>query len=220
MGKTKELTKDVRDKIVDLHKAGMGYKTIGKQLGEKQTTIGAIIRKWKQHQTTVHRSRSGAPCKISPRAVSVIIRKVQNNPRTTQGELVNDLKAAGTTVTKKTIGNTLRHNGLKYCSTRKVPLLNEAHVQGRLKFANEHLNDSKEDWETGCGQMRPKSSSLASTRLAAFGGGRMLNMTPSPPSSMEVETLCFGAVSLPRVQDDSTASRGLWMGPCNVEYWA
>src|SRR4029434_6957061 len=44
MVKTKELTKDVRDKIVDLHKAGMGYKTIGKQLGEKQTTIGAIIR--------------------------------------------------------------------------------------------------------------------------------------------------------------------------------
>ena len=42
MGKTKELTKAVRNKIVDLHKAGMGYKTIGKQLGEKQTTIGAI----------------------------------------------------------------------------------------------------------------------------------------------------------------------------------
>src|SRR4029434_5118763 len=154
-------------------------------LGEKQTTIGAIIRKWKQHQTTVNRSRSGAPCKISPRAVSMILQNVRDNPRTTQGELVNDLKAAGTSVT---IGNTLRH-GLKSCSARKVPLLKEAHVQGRLKFANDHLNDSKEDWETGCGQMRPKSSSLASTRLAAFGGGRMLNMTPSPPSSMEVETL-------------------------------
>ncbi len=35
MAKTKELSKDVRDKIVDLHKAGMGYKTIAKQLGEK-----------------------------------------------------------------------------------------------------------------------------------------------------------------------------------------
>ncbi|KAK6324747.1 hypothetical protein J4Q44_G00040890 [Coregonus suidteri] len=32
MAKTKELPKDVRDKIVDLHKAGMGYKTIAKQL--------------------------------------------------------------------------------------------------------------------------------------------------------------------------------------------
>src|SRR4029434_153910 len=204
MGKTKELSTEVRDKIVYLHKAGMGYKTIGKQLGEKQTTIGAIISKWKQHQTTVNRPRSGAPCKISPCAVLVIIRNVRDNPRTTRGELVNDLKAAGTPVTKKTIGNTLRHNGLKLCSARKVPLLKEAHVQGRLNFANEHLNDSKEDWETGCGQMRPTSSSLASTRLATFGGGRMLSMTPrtpSPPSSMEVETLCFGAVSLPRVQD-------------------
>src|SRR4029434_5026263 len=101
----------------------MCYKTMGKQLGEKQTTIRAIIRKWKQHQTTVHRSRSGAPCKISPRAVSVIIRQMQNNPRTIQRKIVNDLKAAGTTVTKKTIGNTLRRNGLKYCRTRKVPLL-------------------------------------------------------------------------------------------------
>ncbi len=44
MAKTKELSKDVRDKIVDLHKAGMGYKTIAKQLGEKVTTIGAIMQ--------------------------------------------------------------------------------------------------------------------------------------------------------------------------------
>src|SRR4029434_778141 len=93
----------------------------------------------------------GLHARYSLRAVSVIIQKVQNNPTTTRGELVNDLKAAGTTVTKKIIDNTLRRNGLKYCSTRKVPLLKEAHVQGRLKFANEHLNDSKEDWETGCG---------------------------------------------------------------------
>ncbi len=42
--KTKELFKDVRDKIVDLHKAGMGYKTIVKQLGKKVTAVGVIIR--------------------------------------------------------------------------------------------------------------------------------------------------------------------------------
>ena len=42
MAKTRELCKDIRDKIVDLHKAGMGYRTIGKQLGEKATTVGAI----------------------------------------------------------------------------------------------------------------------------------------------------------------------------------
>ncbi len=50
MTKTKELFEDVRDKIVDLHKAGMGYKTITKQLDEKVTTVGTIIRKWKKHK--------------------------------------------------------------------------------------------------------------------------------------------------------------------------
>ncbi len=142
MAKTKELSKDVRDKIVDLHKAGMGYKTIAKQLGEKVTTVGAIIRKWKKHKITVNLPRSGAPCKISPCGVSMIMRTVRNQLRTTREDLVNDLKAAGTIVTKKTIGNTLRREGLKSCSTRKVLLLKKAHVQARLKFAN----DSEENW--------------------------------------------------------------------------
>ncbi|KAK6312092.1 hypothetical protein J4Q44_G00177560 [Coregonus suidteri] len=39
MAKTKELSKDVRDKIVDLHKDGMGYKTIAKQLDEPKKPL-------------------------------------------------------------------------------------------------------------------------------------------------------------------------------------
>ncbi len=72
----------------------------------------------------------------------MIMRTMRNQPRTTRKDLVNDLKAAGTIVTKKTIGNTLRHEGLKSCSARKIPLLKKAHVQARLKFAN----DSEENW--------------------------------------------------------------------------
>uniref|UniRef100_A0AAY5K9E8 Tc1-like transposase DDE domain-containing protein n=1 Tax=Esox lucius TaxID=8010 RepID=A0AAY5K9E8_ESOLU len=71
MAKTRELCKNIRDKTLDLHKAGMGYRTIGKQLGEKATTVGA----------------------------------------------------------------------------RKVPLLKPAHVQARLKFANDNLDDPEEEWE-------------------------------------------------------------------------
>ncbi len=80
MAKTKELSKDVRDKIVDLHKAGMGYKTIAKQLGEKVTIVGVIIRKLKKHKITVNLPWSGAPCKISPRGVSVIMKTARNQP--------------------------------------------------------------------------------------------------------------------------------------------
>uniref|UniRef100_A0AAY5L9B7 Transposase Tc1-like domain-containing protein n=1 Tax=Esox lucius TaxID=8010 RepID=A0AAY5L9B7_ESOLU len=147
MAKTKELCKDIRDKIVNLHKAGMGYRTIGKQLGEKATTVGAIIRKWKKFKMMVNLPRSGAPCKISPRGASMIMRKVRDQPRTTRQDLVNDLKRAGTTVSKKTISNTLRRHGLKSCSAREVLLLKPVHVQACLKFANDHLDDPEEEWE-------------------------------------------------------------------------
>ncbi len=40
--------------------------------------------------------------------------------------------------------------------------------------------------------------------------------TPSPPSNMEVETLCFGGVFLLRGQDHCTASKERWTGPCSV----
>ncbi len=128
MGKTKELSKDTRNKIVDLHKAGMGYRTIGKQLGEKTTTVGAIIRKWKKFKMTVNLPRTGAPCKISPRGVSVILRKVRDQPRTTREDLVND-------------------HGLKSCSAHNVLLLKPAHAQVRLKFVKDHLDDQEETWE-------------------------------------------------------------------------
>ncbi|KAJ4919282.1 hypothetical protein JOQ06_026288 [Pogonophryne albipinna] len=77
----------------------------------------------------------------------MITRTVSKNPRTTRGDLVNDLQRAGTKVTKATISNTLRRQGLKSCSARRVPLLKPVHVQARLKFAREHLDDPEEDWE-------------------------------------------------------------------------
>jgi len=36
---------NIRDQIVDLHKAGMGYK-----LGDEETTVRVIIQKWKEYK--------------------------------------------------------------------------------------------------------------------------------------------------------------------------
>ncbi len=44
----------------------------------------------------------------------------------------------------------------------------------------------------------------------------MTPRTPSPPSNMEVETLCFGGVFLLMGQDNCTASKGRWTWPCTV----
>ncbi|CAJ0931483.1 unnamed protein product [Ranitomeya imitator] len=145
--KTKELSKDTRNKIVALHQAGKTESAIANQLGVKKSTVGAIIRKWKTYKTTDNLPRSGAPRKIPPRGVRMITRTVSKNPRTTRGDLVNELQRAGTNVTRPTISNTLRHHGLRSCSARRVPLLKPVHVRARLKFAREHLDDPEEFWE-------------------------------------------------------------------------
>lgn len=74
MAETKELFKDVRDRTVDPHKAGTGYKTIARQVGERVITVGS---NW----------ITADLCKLS--------------------RIVNDLKAAGTIVTRTTV----KHGG-------------------------------------------------------------------------------------------------------------
>ncbi len=81
----------------------------------------------------------------------MIMRMVRNQPRTTREHPTNDLKTAGTIVTKKTFSNTLCCEGLKSCRARKVPLLKKAHVHARLKCAN----DSDENWVKVLWSMRP-----------------------------------------------------------------
>ncbi len=104
------------------------------------------------------------------------------------------------------ISNTLRRQGLKSCSARRVPLLKPVHVQARLKFAREHLDDPEEDWEnviwsdetkielfgknSTCCVWRRKNAELHSKNTiptVKHGGGK---------------TSCFGAVFLQRDQDD------------------
>ncbi len=188
----------------------MGYKAIAKQLGEKVTTVGAIIRKCKKHNITVNLPRTGAPCNTSHSRVSMIMRTVRNQPRTTWEDLVNDLKAAGTIVTKKTIGNTLRRERLKSCSTRKVPRLKKAHVQARLKFAN----DSEENWVKVLWSDETKIQlfGINSTRCV----WRKRNAEHHPHCQTRRWKHYAWGVFLLRGQDNCTASKGRWTGPCTI----
>uniref|UniRef100_A0AAZ1X803 Uncharacterized protein n=1 Tax=Oreochromis aureus TaxID=47969 RepID=A0AAZ1X803_OREAU len=68
-------------------------------------------------------------------------------------ELVNDLKAVGTTITKNTTGNTLCCNGLKFLSRETHKVLD---VQACLRFASEHLNESEKAWKKVLWSDEPK----------------------------------------------------------------
>ncbi|CAB1451284.1 unnamed protein product [Pleuronectes platessa] len=65
--KTKELTKQVRDKVVEKYEAGLGYKKISRALNISLGTIKSIIRKWKEYGTTANLPRGGRPPKLKSR---------------------------------------------------------------------------------------------------------------------------------------------------------
>ncbi|KAI4884948.1 hypothetical protein NFI96_002263 [Prochilodus magdalenae] len=122
MVKTKELSEDTRNRIVDLHQAGKTESAIGKQLDVKKSTVGAIIRKWKTYKTTTNLPRSGAPRKISARGVKMIT-------RTGPGRLVRVHE---------------RMNGAMYCEILGANLLPSARAMKMKRgWVFQHDNDPK-----------------------------------------------------------------------------
>lgn len=59
--KTKELSVDLRDRIVLRYKAGEGYRKISAAMKVPMSTVASIIRKWKMFGTTRNFPRAGWP---------------------------------------------------------------------------------------------------------------------------------------------------------------
>lgn len=111
MPRSKEISEDIRRKVVEAHESGKGYKLISKAIGLPKTTIRAILRKWKRFGTVVTLPRSGRPSKISPRARREIIREVMKNPCTTSKDLQATLASSNICVHQSTIRRILGIHG-------------------------------------------------------------------------------------------------------------
>uniref|UniRef100_A0A803JDL4 Transposase Tc1-like domain-containing protein n=1 Tax=Xenopus tropicalis TaxID=8364 RepID=A0A803JDL4_XENTR len=118
--KSKEHTRQVRDKVIEKFKAGLGYKKISKALNIPRSTVQAIIQKWKEYGTTVNLPRQG-------RTRRALIRNAAKRPMVTLDELQRSTAQVGESVHRITISRALHKVGLYGRVARRKPLLTENH---------------------------------------------------------------------------------------------
>ncbi|CDQ84754.1 unnamed protein product [Oncorhynchus mykiss] len=86
MGKSKEISQDLREKIVDLHKSGAISKRL--KVPRSSVSVQTIVSKYIHYGTTQPSNRSGRKRILSPRDERTLVRKVQINPGITAKDRV------------------------------------------------------------------------------------------------------------------------------------
>ncbi|KAG2456615.1 TCB1 transposase, partial [Polypterus senegalus] len=159
--KSKELSVDLRDRIVSRHKSGEGYRRISAALKVPMSTVASIIHKWKNFETTRTLPTAGWPSKLSDRGRRALVREVTKNPMVTLSELQRSSVERGQPSRRTTISAAVHQSGLYGRVARRKPLLSKSHMAARLEFTKRHLKDSQ--------TMRNKILWSDETKLELFG---------------------------------------------------
>ncbi|KAG2470229.1 TCB1 transposase, partial [Polypterus senegalus] len=141
--KSKELSVDLRDRIVSRHKSGEGYRKISASLKAPMSTVASIIRKWKKFETTRILPRAGRPSKLSNQGRRALVREVTKNPMVTLSELQRSSVERGEHSRRTTISAEIQQSGLYGGVAKRKPLIRKRHMAARLEFAKRHLKDSQ-----------------------------------------------------------------------------
>lgn len=143
----KELSTDIRKRIVALHKDGLGYKKISEALKVGRTTVAGVVQRFLKTGSTLNRPRQGRPKKLSPRAVRQIKKMALADRRRSAGSIAEEVRAAGgQPVSAQTIRRTLHQDGLHGRRPRRKPLLKSVHKKARKQFADDNQSKKMDYW--------------------------------------------------------------------------
>ena len=132
MGKSKEISQDIRKRIVDFHKSGSSLGAISRCLKVPRSSVQTIICKYKHHGNVQPSYRSGRRRVLRPRDERALVRNVHINPRTKAKDLVKTLAEDGKSVSLSTVKQVLCRHGRKGHTARKKPLLQKKHKKSHI----------------------------------------------------------------------------------------
>ena len=133
--KSKELSVNLRDRIVLRNKSGEGYGKRYSALKVPMSTVASIICKWKKFGTTRTFPRAGRPSKLSYWGRRALVRVVTKNPMVTLSKLQRSSVENGEPSRRTTISAAIHQSGLYGRVARRKPLLSKRHMAACLEFA-------------------------------------------------------------------------------------
>ena len=125
---SKELSIELRDRIVSRHISGEGYQKMSAALKVPKNTVASIILKWKKFGTTKTLLRAGRLAKLSNRGRRALVREVNRNPMVEMGE-----------PSRRTTISAAHHQSGLYVSGQTKSLLSKWYMTACLEFAKRHL---------------------------------------------------------------------------------
>lgn len=172
MGKKRELSEDVRSRIVNSHTNNMSYKATSNQFMVPVSPIQSIINTlMKCHNVKNHNERSRKP-KISPRLARKVLLEANSDPRITTQVNLQNLSNSGTQISRQILQRTLHKHGLTGCRSRKTPPL---HPSKPAQLLPKHGSKDGSFWAQGRGLFLAKKGRCIQPKklvqAVKYGGG-------------------------------------------------
>lgn len=205
MAKGRELTIEERARIKALHDAGWSYRKIASDLKCSLSTINYTLNKIKSTKSYANRPRTGRKRKLSKKDAHVLkLLSLRDRKKSSkqQSDEINKALPQGTTIASSTTRRYLREEGLFGRVAIKKPLLRRQNRIKRLRFAKQHKDWTKDDWNKVLWTDESKFELFGTNRtLEGFMcGDEKVNgslMTAFPlQSNMAVGMLWFGVLFL------------------------
>lgn len=144
MAKT-TISEDLRLKVINDFNIGLKQKTICDKYSLKKSAVSKIIKKYRETGSVKVQHIGGRPRKTSQRQDKLISREFKKCPKITPREIINNL---GLEVSTQTVCRRATEAGLGCYRSAKKPLITKKNRNARIKFAKEHLNWTRQMWNT------------------------------------------------------------------------
>ncbi len=140
----KELSEDLRIKIVALHKDGLGHKKFGNNLKLSYSTMARVIQRFSKTGFW-NRPRKGQSKKLSPCAVRQVQKLASKNRCMSAACIALEVaEVEDLLVSAQTIHHTLQQVGLHGRRPRRKPLLKLAHKKSLQTVCRRQLDKEHE----------------------------------------------------------------------------